>query len=128
MRRSWTADEEECLLNYLELHKGSKGKWIKDSEKATKEVMLQLEAIKLSGAVYLTERKIKDKIRTLATQIPERRMAKPRTIFLRGPAALKLRGRLYEAVGRISRDVTPGPSHTIEVSRPLVTCWQNEKA
>jgi hypothetical protein len=128
MRRSWTADEEECLLNHLELHKGSNGKWVKDSKKATKEVMLQLEAIKSSGEVFLTQQKIKDKIRTLATQIPERRMAKPQTIFLRGPAALKLRGRLYEAVGRTSHDVTAGPSHTIEVCRPLVTCWHNEKA
>jgi hypothetical protein len=128
MRRTWRADEEECLLNHLELHKGSNGKWVKDSRKATKEVILLLEAIKPSTAISLTERNIKDKIRTLASQIPGRRMAKRQTIFLTGPAALKLRGRPNEVVGRTSRDITAGPSQAIVVCRPLLICWHNEKA
>jgi hypothetical protein len=100
MRRSWTAAEEECLLSHIEAHKGSNGQWLKDSSKAVEQVMVELEAVKPSGEMPLSKRQIRDKIRGIATRIPERRLAKPGTIFSKGPAALNLREKLNVGAGR----------------------------
>ncbi len=121
MRRSWTASEEECLLNHIEFHKGFNGKWTEDIGKAIEEVKSELDAIKPLGAVLLTKQNIRDKIRGIARRVRERigRFAKPRTIFLKGPVELKVRDKLNLGTKQTHPDITAKPTQAIQVCNCL---------
>lgn len=116
MPRLWTAQEVDCLLSHMELHKGPNGKWAKHFGEGSDEVQVKLQTIKPPGAASLTKEFIRGKIRTIASRLLSRGQGSLQVLFFKGPVALQLRDRIFVGRGRTPASTVAGLRQAIEMS------------